>query len=158
MNEMIEKLKKNEKPFGLLSPEEQECFEKVGCKNCLYYDSGKKWHERTVNPFFDVSTYRIKPDYKPKPEFVDLEIIIVGGWLGVQIPGPGFPIELPYIFTHLHCLPSLQGFQCFWEEPKGFTGYMLNQAFWTISLVSPKISEGKKVFARFRKEKPCPKS
>jgi len=155
---MINKLKDKTyvRAFGLMSPEEQECLRKVGKKNCEYYDGN--W-TNSYNPIFVAgSTYAIKPDYKPKPEFVDLEIIIVGGWLGVQIPGPGFPIELPYIFTHLHCLPSLQGFQCFWEEPKGFTGYMLNQAFWRISLVSPKISEGKKVFARFRKEKPCPKS
>ena len=37
MENLIEKLKHNEKPFGRLSPEEQECLRKVGTENCESY-------------------------------------------------------------------------------------------------------------------------
>jgi len=153
MNEMIEKLKKNERPFGLLTLEEQECLKKVSKENCVIFNETWVTPCRLRQPFENKFTYAIKPDYKPEPEFVDLEIIKDNfGWLGILDVEP--PIAPKADFTHLHCLPSLPGFQCFWEEPKGFHGYMLNRAFWTIGLVSPKLDEGKTVYARFRKEKP----
>jgi len=68
MNELIEKLKKNEKPFGLMEPEEQECLKKVGKKNCLYAsDMTKGWLQAPVNVDFCWGvTYAIKHDYKPE--------------------------------------------------------------------------------------------
>jgi len=108
MNEMIEKLKKNKIPFGLLEPEEQECFRKVGESNCVkYVGLAMNWKE--LSQFEFLGTYRIKPDYKP--EYVDLEIKRGGGhFLGVFSVQP----FMPHNFTHLHCLPSLPGFEGFY--------------------------------------------
>ena len=141
MNELIEKLKKNEKPFGLLTLEEQECLRKIGIKNCLYYSSGiPNW--QIPAGFANGQTYRIKPDYKPEPEYVDLEIILhnapvyhqarVVKMLCVRID--------ENTMYQLHELPSLPGFRGFWFG-----------AEWvSYDRVAIKRDEGKTVYARFR--------
>jgi len=78
--DLIEKLKHNEKPFGLNSPEEQECFEKVGKRNCEEY-SGREWG-RVMSVFFNSHTYRIKPDYQPEPQVEKAEIELGDIWTG----------------------------------------------------------------------------
>ena len=40
MNELIEKLKSNERPFGLCSEEEQACFKEATKGNCEIYKRG----------------------------------------------------------------------------------------------------------------------
>ena len=75
MNEMIEKLKDKNyvRAFGLMTPEEQECFRKVGKKNCLCFH-GAQWGEGmgdlyNGNDCFNYRfTYAIKPDYQFEPE------------------------------------------------------------------------------------------
>ncbi|HUX47306.1 MAG TPA: hypothetical protein VMV58_04770, partial [Desulfosporosinus sp.] len=112
MNEMIEKLKKNKIAFGLMSPEEQELLRKANTSNCLFYNPGGNWLTIRCDMDFDRDrTYAIKPDYQPEPEYVDLEIFALDGWLMVQRDSN---CEfLPYLQTHLHCLPSLPNFEGF---------------------------------------------
>jgi hypothetical protein len=120
--DMIEKLKKNKTAFGLLFNDEREGFEKAGTENCLYYD-GKNFIQPKRKGFSSECTYAINPDYQPeppKPEFVDLEIVKHAEdqeqpwWIGVWYCPSGERYEfLPHEFTHLHCLPSLPGFEGF---------------------------------------------
>jgi len=67
--DLIEKLKHNKTAFGLLEPEERECFEEVGIKNCVCLAKHSWWGSYTsvaqFNPRF---IYRIKPDYQPELE------------------------------------------------------------------------------------------
>ena len=75
MKDLIEKLKKNERPFGLCSKEEQECFERVGRGNCKCFDINKEWAELISGLCFGTcSTYRIKSNYQLKPEMKKYEV------------------------------------------------------------------------------------
>ena len=152
MKELIEKLKKNKTVFGLMSSEERECFKKVGKKNCLCFHGGQWGGPNNSNDCFNYQfTYAIKPDYQPEPEFVDLEIVRHAEgtveqtwWLGVWADKRA---ELPHAFTHLHCLPSLPNFEGFWHD---YDKKMGRRYFCNITEAAPKISEGHKVYARFR--------
>ena len=77
MNDLIEKLKQKDyvRAFGLMSKEEQECYEKVAPENCLYYSHSNSW--KAVWAFNDHQTFAIKPDYQPEPETEDIEIIAI---------------------------------------------------------------------------------
>lgn len=139
---LIEKLKYKTyvRAFGLMSPEEQECFEKVGKENCLYYACKDAWDQADSLELHDESTYVIKSDYQPEPEYVDLEIKTDMDdhfieWLGVY--DDDSPFEMPHFFTHLHCLPSLPNFEGFW----------CNNGI-PVSLVH--VAAKKTVYARFR--------
>ena len=75
-NELIKRLKDKNyvRAFGLMTPEEQECFRKIGKENCYIYTSEGTWACPYQSPgFANKWTYAIKPDYQPEPEFVDLE-------------------------------------------------------------------------------------
>ena len=152
MDELIEKLKDKNyvRAFGLMSKEEQECLEKAGKSNCFVFD-GRSWFSMDYysdKRFHTGCTYAIKPDYKPEPEFVDLEIdedieISTGiRWLGVHKDEKSS--FLPYLFTHLHCLPSLPNFERFHENDDD------EDDFLSIEWIATNIDEGKKVVARFR--------
>ena len=69
MNELIKKLKKNNRAFGLCSTEEQECFKEASIDKCIFLNSTNEW----VNPiaFIPNLTYRIKADYQPEQEKED---------------------------------------------------------------------------------------
>jgi hypothetical protein len=144
---LIEKLKNKDcvRPFGLMSEEEQECFKKVGKENCIYYSEHECWSSVSVNQIFQSCiTYAIKPDYKPEPEYVDLEIYINDGIdkryrLGCSVNN---------MWRDLHELPSLPNFEGFYmPDPVVKDGY----EYLFIGTVARNISKGKKVFARFRK-------
>ena len=150
MEEMIEKLKKNTTAWMFLSKEERDCLKqankKAGVDNLKYdgeWDNfGKPWG----NSVFEGKNaiWRINPNYKPEPVYEDIEITQQGAWLGIVRPWAGDYSRFPFDFTHLHCLPSLPNFDCFWHDNKG--------AQWNIAVihVASKISEGKTVYARFR--------
>ena len=150
MDEMIEKLKKNKKAFGLLEPEEQECFKNVRKINCLWYHGSgvNDWGSDSgaFSKFDNQTTYAIKPDYKPEPEYVDLEIVENGNWLGIVLTDTNkVPLTIvPYVFTKLYELPSLPNFEQFYQSFGGKPCYV------STNYVAKFISEGKKVFARFR--------
>ena len=161
MNEMIEKLKDKTfvRAFGLMEetlPGSQAVYRKVGKKNCIVYGGKERgwWRTAVAEGFDDLCTYAICQSYQPEPEYVDLEIVKGNdNFLGIHRRIFNDP-PIPFSFTHLHCVPSLSGFNCFWhDEGPGIAGkgYMLKNAFWSIGLVSPKKDEGKKVYARFRK-------
>jgi len=142
MSELINKLKDKNyvRAFGLMTPEEQECFNEIGMKNCEIYRYSK-WNQAVHNIFHTDSTYRIKPDYQPEPEFVDLEIVEYVEWLGVwNTPESLF---LPHQFTHIHGIPSMPNFEGFWVNTKSTPA--------SIDYISQIRHSGKKVFARFRK-------
>jgi hypothetical protein len=145
MNELIKKLKDKDyvRAFGLMMPEEQECFRKAGAKNCLKFFSDSGWG-KCEHLEWDAFTYAIKPDYQPEPEFVDLEIkkdTRGNRWLGVEKTDK-IDFGIPADFLSLHCLPSLPNFERFWWNNDG--------DFTFIEDVARKRNEGKKVFARFR--------
>ena len=157
MNNLIEKLKDKTyvRAFGLMTQEEQECFEEVKSKNCLWYHGngsiGWAGNSGAFNKFDKFTTYAIKPDYRPEPEYVDLEIIELnqdaGKWLGVlQALEPTVDF-LPYSFTHLHCLSSLPNFEEFHTKHDKGRQIILSEH------VANRISLGKTVFARFRVKK-----
>lgn len=153
MKELIEKLKDKNyvRPFGLMRPEEQECYRKVGKKNCLCYN-GDNWCSTSTlfDSFQSTSTYAIKPEYQP--EFVDYLIEICedtdceeGHFLGVKKKLDNSPI-LPHEHTYLYCLPSLPNFEEFRYTTRGMTVCNVD-----LTGVARQISKGKKVYARFRK-------
>ena len=141
MNELIERLKSNEKPFGLLSKEEQECFNEIGMKNCEIYRYSK-WNQAVHNIFHTDSTYRIKPDYQPEPEYDDLEI---KEYEFIYYPRKMLGIDLgngeSYILSKV---PSMPNFECFLGED--------NKVIHCIANISYYINEGNKVIARLRRE------
>jgi len=147
--ELIEKLKIKYyvRAFGLMLPEEQECFKEVGKGNCLwYYSNSWSGNSMSDNCFSNHMTYAIKPDYQPEPEFVDLEITRQGNWLGITRPWAEDYSRFPSDFNNLHCLPSLPNFEFFfyWKE----TG--IREIFFDD--VATRIRKDKeKVYARFRK-------
>ena len=142
MKELIEKLKDKNyvRALGLMTLEEQECFTKVGKENCLFYGDNT-WMSTSGDKFlFSGTTYVIKPDYQPEPEYVDFEIEKRSIWLGIET---GSNPLFPYVFMHLHCLPSLSNFEGFHIKDE--------ENFINIVGVARTISEGKKVYARFKK-------
>lgn len=74
--ELIERMKKNERPYVLLSEEERKCLLSLpkDTIECLQSTSTADEPEWIVIPIFrgrnsdGMSTYRIKADYQPKPE------------------------------------------------------------------------------------------
>jgi len=146
--ELIEKLKIKYyvRAFGLMLPEEQECFKEVGKGNCLwYYSNSWSGNSMSDNCFSNHMTYAIKPDYQPEPEFVDLEITRQGNWLGITRPWAEDYSRFPFDFTHLHCLPSLPGFRGFLRP-----GHDRDISI-DFEEVANFIDRKQKVFVRFRK-------
>lgn len=153
---LIEQLKdpKLAQSFGVYEkyfPEKAEIIKKAYPKGCRYFSSfSREWNDvpRGENPT-QSDTYILKLDYQPEPEYVDLEIDLHEGWYGVWSPcKDDESITLPFRFTHLHCLPSLPGFFCFWQEENG-EGYKDTEHI-SFEVVATAISPDNTVFARFR--------
>lgn len=144
MNELIEKLKDKNyvRAFGLMSEEEREVYWKVGKENCLIFTAfGWKQFNEEISW---TSTYAIKPDYEPEPEYVDYEVTAgADTWLGSQ--------TLSGNWMRLHKLPSLPDFDGFYEEVNDLKEGLKMEL--DIELAARKHYEGKKVFARFRRQK-----
>jgi len=134
--DLIEKLKKNEMPFCLLTKEEQKCLKEVGKEYCQYFD-GSKWNSRGGTLFILDATYRIKPDYQSEPEYEEYEITAnADTWLGCYVGG-----KINH-WIRLYKVPALPNFDCFFVEG----GCTINT-----NHVSNIVYSGRKVFARFRK-------
>ena len=74
MSEIVERLKKNEKPFGLLSVTEQNCLEILPIKYILELTEYAEWRTRDFGYLFGHLTYRISPDYQEEPGIVKCEV------------------------------------------------------------------------------------
>ena len=161
MKEMIEKLKDKSyvRAFGLMSEEEQKVFEQTGRPNCLFYSNDNKWEtlNKSYDEFYNEMTYAIRPDYQPAFEDLEIEedIGIIIGTLCPRMLGCYYPTktgDLPReTFVKISDLPSLPDFDGFYEEANDLKeGLKMGL---DIELVARKHYEGKKVFARFRKQK-----
>lgn len=140
MNAMIEKLKKNEKPFMLLSPDEQDLLDGVGWKNRIVLGpSGWKDDCDKIRGRERIHlTYAIKPDYQPEPDTCQYcgacrMVRPSGKWqynchcydpdrrpektVDLEIENfdgwLGVKTDDRIPFIHLHCLPSMPSFQGF---------------------------------------------
>ena len=67
--------KSTAQPFGLRTPEEQEIFRKAGKPNVLYYCVDGTWEILTNPDWCCDSTYILRPDYQPEPEYIDIELV-----------------------------------------------------------------------------------
>jgi len=149
-NELIKRLKDKNyvRAFGLMLLEEQECFRKVGKENCLHFDCS--WIVPTATHWFPASTYAIKPDYQPEPEFVDLEIEVqpsnIGKYVYDRLGCTLYP-ETRDDFVTIDCLPSLPNFKEFWYYRE--FGHRVD--FCCYGKVAPLRDRGETVFARLRK-------
>jgi len=142
--ELITQLKNNPEHviFGDMSQDIQQCLRDVGRENreCLEADYIRVWWARDKSDYLLYNNiYRIKPDYQPKPEYVDLPVVSdMQKWLGVKIPN-----RFPYPFVHLHCLPSLPYFVAFRTE---------HDKCVQLGDVATLLAGGHEVFARFRRD------
>jgi hypothetical protein len=76
--EIIQALKSNEKPFGLMGKELQEKAQGIGLDHFEIWRSSEydkaKWGN-PANKYFDyMYTYRLRPDFQEEPERIELEI------------------------------------------------------------------------------------
>ncbi len=149
---IVEKLKDKDyvRAFGLMSKEEREVYKKVGKDNCLAFGINN-WLNGIGEHFDWYMTYAIKPDYQAQPEFVDLEIGIYGGFLGVdKDPRINWPSGIVYS-CRLSCIVEMPNFECFYVVAKDLRPN-LNVDI-SLCEVAKHKSEGKKVYARFRRDK-----
>lgn len=145
MNELIEKLKNNEKIFRYNTGDEQQIFEKVGRENCFCID-GIEYNPNQLKgvPFDQYKCYAIKPDYQPKPEYKDVPIKEEGRFLGIFQNDTD--IKLAWHFVHLHCIPSMPNFVEFCVD----NGEGMKICKISTESIPGHISSGKTVIARFR--------
>lgn len=86
---MLEQLKQNEKPFGLMSAEMQEKAREIGKPFFLFWD-GDKWTARGVCAVFgDEYAYCLRADYKDEPKIVECAIFASG--VQLMYAGPSGP-------------------------------------------------------------------
>ncbi len=75
---ILEQLKQNEKPFGLMSAEMQEKMIEIGKQNldCFWPQNGGTWNAAytTDEIYCGTDTYRLRPDYEEEPEIVECEL------------------------------------------------------------------------------------
>jgi len=76
MKDMIEKMQKNEKPFGLLEPEEKEFMRSLPKDTTERYTGSipDGWIKSSEPHWFRSDAYHISPDYKPEPEIERCEV------------------------------------------------------------------------------------
>ena len=153
-NELIKRLKDKNyvRAFGLMTPEEKGCFEKVGWDNCIYFANTGSWVTTILarsRTFSQSDTYAIKPDYKPAPEYWDCEIERIGRLLMARPQyGMGDILTGP---TSIHKLPSLPNFHEFWLWDDYEDDKRDKEEPIYLEDVSRLIDKKRKVFARFRK-------
>ncbi len=81
---VIQQLKENQRPFGLMSEEMREkAREMCRSEDLQEYTCNKRW-ERHLKGYVlrESTTYRLRPDYKKEPEIIEFEIL--DGELGLM--------------------------------------------------------------------------
>lgn len=76
--EMVERLKQNKTVYGECTEEERQCFEDVGWRNCLIYNSYGNWEHKVAPRFALHYVHCIKADYQPPKREREIE------WLEVE--------------------------------------------------------------------------
>lgn len=99
-----------------------------------------------------VNSFLLEDQSEPrKSEYIDLPIVQIEEWLGVQILLKDEHFDLlPFPFTHLHCLPSLPGFAGFWTRNKDIQCERYIPV--PFERVPIERNEGRAVIARFKIE------
>ncbi len=84
MENIIQLLKDNEKPFGLMSTEMQEKAEKIRIVNFVVFNDLCSFVGHAHVRFYYNQTYRLRADYEDEPEIVEYKITIGGStaWMG----------------------------------------------------------------------------
>lgn len=86
---LIEQLKNNEKPFGLMSKEMQRVAKEIGKANFEFYNTNGEWVLSSVTvEFADDIAYRLKPDYQEELEIIEVEIVDDGSFLRLGETAP----------------------------------------------------------------------
>ncbi len=95
MSDLIQQLKDNEKPFGLMSEEMQEkASQDIANEDFLMW-FGKKW-SAVYSGFLDSNTYRLRPDYAEEPEVVECAIKPQGDHWHYRDGGTWFSLHEAY--------------------------------------------------------------
>ena len=74
MENLIQQLKDNEKPFGLMSEEMQVKALAVGKKEFRFYGMNGWETPASDDNFSSHNVFRLRPDYEDEPEIVEYEI------------------------------------------------------------------------------------
>jgi hypothetical protein len=73
---IIEMLKKNEKPFGLMCSLMQDKAKEIGKKEFEYFSDTRSWVNNVSNTWYNGNVYRLRPDYEEEPEIVECEVFV----------------------------------------------------------------------------------
>lgn len=78
--ELIEALKDNKVPFGLMSSEMQAMARDIGFAEFECYENSNKYEWGPLRIFQEYNfgqeyTYRLRPDYQPEPELVEIPVL-----------------------------------------------------------------------------------
>lgn len=98
MNNVIEALKKNDKPFGLMTKEMQAKAQSIGqFEFSMYMKDGTWVHcgdcDNFQNKIVTDQTYRLRSDYEEKPKVIECEVRKQGGHLHYCDGGTWFSLH-----------------------------------------------------------------
>ena len=74
MENLIQQLKENEKPFGLMSEEMKKKAMELDIADFQYYTSDRNWEAYPAGDFYHDQACRLRPDYEDEPEIEECEI------------------------------------------------------------------------------------
>jgi hypothetical protein len=135
--EQIEWGKQNEKPFGLLTKEQQEVL-RTAHKNHISIEHYNLDEWLNTDPLWQTSyAYRISPNYQPEPEKPEFEMCEVykDGPLAYQRQGKGS--------NNIVCAVCDPDFDRFAND---------KDAFFMIESIAGAIKDGIKIYAKFRRK------
>lgn len=147
MNELIKKLKHNEKPFGLLRESEQgemQACRKTG--GVEWYGPHGGWTSAGGGECQQETTYRIRADYQPKPEVERCEVFTKHLIDGLDLRYKRAKDDREAIIWRAVSDPDFIEFQAWKDGAVIFSGVF-------ITWVATRIFEGYKVYALFRAAK-----
>ncbi len=76
MENIIQQLKDNEKPFGLMSEEMRKRMRELAANSVLEFWNDHEWDCAMMPSFKGSTTYRLRADYEEKPEINECEISV----------------------------------------------------------------------------------
>ena len=99
MENIIQQLKDNEKPFGLMSEEMQEKARLIRREEFDVYMS-QGWGNRSGSELYPANTYRLRADYEDEPEIEECEITEEEGHLHFRMPNSAIRHSLHQACDH----------------------------------------------------------